>query len=121
MFRCLASVAIIAACAGCSSETSIPASDTLSKSAMRVEFMNSCLNRPEYVARKRAGTLDPYCSCIFNKTMKGLSQEEQITAGFYLYGETHTEFRERLKTSPINPESMMPATQAIDKAVKVCR
>ena len=89
---------------------------------MRTEFLDHCQDRPEYTSRKRAGTLDKYCLCIFGKTMKGLTEEERIVAGFYLYGETSEGYLNRYKFDVQEAmNSMMPASRAIDKAVKSCR
>lgn len=109
---------INAACAG---DTPSSQMDSANQYLMRQEFMTNCQARPEYISQKRAGTLDRLCTCIFDKTMHGLSEEEQVTAGFYLYGETHDSFRERLKTKPINPDTMMPAAEAVGKAARLCR
>lgn len=89
---------------------------------MRAEFMEHCQDRPEYTSRKRAGTLDKYCLCIFDKTMKGLTEEERIVAGFYLYGETSEGYQKRYPFDVLEAaNSMMTASKAINKAVKSCR
>lgn len=89
---------------------------------MWTEFLEHCQARPEYISRKRAGTLDKYCLCVFDRTMKGLTKKERITAGFYLYGETSEGYMDRHSIDVQDVmHSMMPAAQAIDKAVKSCR
>ena len=101
-----------------------PGDETLASKTdnpMRAEFLEHCQDRPEYASRKGAGTLDKYCLCVFDKTMKGLSEEERIAAGFYLYGETSEGYLNRY---PIDVQaaatSMTAASQAIGKAVKSC-
>lgn len=97
-------------------------SSSNSDTPMRTEFLDHCQDRPEYTSRKRARTLDKYCLCVFDRTMKNLTEEERIVAGFYLYGETSEGY---LKRYPFNVQDaangMMAASQAIDKAVKSCR
>ena len=102
-----------------------PGNETIaskSNNPMRAEFLEHCQDRPEYASRKRAGTLDKYCLCVFDKTMKGLSEDERIAAGFYLYGGTSEGY---LKRYPFNVQDaangMMTASQAINKAVNSCR
>ena len=89
---------------------------------MRAEFLEHCQTRPEYKARKRAGTLDKYCLCVFDKTMKDLTEEERIVAGFYLYGESSDDYLNRYPIEVNKAGNIMAtASQAIDKAVKSCR
>lgn len=90
-------------------------------SVMRVEFMESCQARPEYIRKKRAGTLDKHCNCIFKTTMHGLPEDEQRTAAIYLYGETHEAFLERFRADPPPTDAMPAAVKAVAKAAKVCR
>jgi len=105
---------------GCSASEDKPLS--LSENPMRTEFLEHCQARPEYNSRKRAGTLDKYCRCIFDKTMKMLTEKERIAAGFYLYGETSEGYMDRYQVDIQDAvDGMMPASQAIGEAVKSCR
>jgi len=90
-------------------------------SKMRTEFIDHCQNRPDHKAKKRAGTLEKYCSCIFKTTMRGLTQNEQLIAAFYLYGEKDDAFRQKIQTQTPNFDGMGTAAEAIEKAVKRCR
>lgn len=93
-----------------------------SNNVMRTEFLEHCQDLPENISRKRAGTLDKYCFCIFDKTMKGLTEEERTVAGFYLYGSSSEGYMERYPYDVQDAvDNMMTASQAIDHAVKSCR
>jgi len=88
---------------------------------MRTEFLQHCQARPEYASRKRAGTLDKYCLCVFDKTMEGLTEKERIAAGFYLFGEASEDYIDRYPIDIMDAmDAMMPASEAISKAVKSC-
>ena len=88
---------------------------------MRAEFMESCAARPEYVSKRRDGTIDRYCGCVFDRTMKGLTEEQRILAGFYLYGEQSEAFKSRYEMNPDSLQYMGVVSKAIGNAAKVCR
>ncbi|WP_026942785.1 hypothetical protein [Hellea balneolensis] len=88
---------------------------------MRTEFMEACQAKPEYLRKRRNGTIEKHCKCIFKEAMKGLSDEERIVAGFYLYGEQHEGFKKRLHNRPPDLDAMVPAVKAIGRAAKKCR
>lgn len=123
----LMSAAICTALLGCSDGDGAKPSEpqaTLSKSnaykLMRSEFMDSCRVRPEYARRKKTGTLDNHCKCIFKTAMTGRSEDEQMTIAFYLYGEKNKAFQDRFRANPPDLDAMVPAVKAIEKAVKKC-
>lgn len=124
----LLSVSISAALLGCSDKGETESSDSqaaLSKSdvykLMHGEFMDSCRLRPEYARKKKAGTLDTHCACIFKTAMSGLSEDEQLVTAFYLYGEQHEAFRARLSEIKPNYDAMPAAVKAVGRAAKKCR
>ena len=106
-------------------DTTAPSTQVDNADLMQEEFMESCRARPEYVSRKRAGTLDKYCKCIFDVTMRGLTDPERAFAGFYLYGEQHeafqTRFTARFKDAPFDAEAMGAAVKAVGRAAETCR
>ncbi len=88
---------------------------------MRPEFMASCDARPEYASRKREGTLPEFCQCIFDSTLKDLSDPERIIAGIYLYGESDPDYAKRYEMAVPDGAMMAAASVAIDRAVKRCK
>lgn len=88
---------------------------------MRTEFLSACEARPEYERKRRDGTIDRYCGCLFDRTMKGLTEDQRILAGFYLYGEQSEAFKTRYTLSPDLMEHIGLVSKAIDRAAKTCR
>jgi len=115
-----AGVAIALSACAPSSVPETPETATDSLQQMRSEFMESCQARREYIRQKRAGTLEKLCNCIFKTTMRGLSEDEQVTAAFYLYGEQHEAFLKRFQANPPPMDAMPGAIKAVAGAAKIC-
>lgn len=117
-FFCVATI-MLGSLAACSpgADTRLDAHDT----PMRAEFLKHCKARPEYTSLKRAGTLETYCACVFDKTMNSLPEDAWVVAGFYLYGETSEGYMDRHPFDVQDAaEHMGTAAQAIGNAVKSC-
>lgn len=113
----------IVSCAAEQNVGPLPAAnnDPFSMPTMRANFYDRCQNRIEYQSRKRTGTLDKHCKCIFDKTMRGLSKDEQRIAAGYLYGNNDEAFREALRSDPPDLDAMPAAVEAVGRAAKRCR
>jgi len=106
---------------GCSGDNASSGLPQTQLSMLQTEFMKSCRARPEYISKRRAGTLDKHCTCVFKTTMRGLSEDEQRTAALYLYGESNDGFRKRYQENPPNLDAMPGAVNAVAKAAQRCR
>ena len=104
-----------------SGQKSADENDPFSMSNMRAKFYDRCQNRIEYQSKKRAGTLDKHCKCIFDRTMRGLSKDEQRIAAGYLYGNNDEAFREALRSDPPDLDAMPAAVEAVGRAAQKCR
>jgi len=105
---------------GCAAETSEQPDSNGEMARLQSEHMDHCLSRPEYQSRDPE-KIEEHCRCVFTTAMRGLSDDEQLTAAFYLYGETHKAIKERFRANPPDLDAMGPAVEAVAKAAKTCR
>lgn len=114
IFTLLVTGSLISACSAASNSSNDP---------YRVEYLAACESRPN-MKSKDVDKVKKYCRCIYDKTMKGLSDEEIMTARFYLMGQSgiDVEAREDFTSRDITivANTMMPASNAIGDAVKAC-
>lgn len=100
--------------AGCGSEPA-PKFDN----PLRAEILEACLVYPAY---KNAGDsrAKRYCGCVYGKTMKGLTEAEQLVASFYLLEQVGVDTKQRPEFKSIDLSAMGTASTAIGKAVGSC-
>lgn len=97
--------------------------DAKSNDPFRAEFLTACAAQTIYRS-KPVNRITQYCACVYDKTLKGLTPEEAMTARFYLLGQSgidtaaRTEFASR-DLDAVAP-TMAPASAAIGKAVRAC-
>ncbi len=104
------SAVILSACA---------AEQTAPADPHRQEMINACPEKREYKSRDPE-RVKRYCGCVYDNAMKGLSEAEQSAAKFYLLGQT-TDIQNRPEFKTMDLDAMGPASEAIGKAVEVCR
>ena len=85
----------------------------------RQEFVTACPNQPTY-QRHTPKQMNRYCGCIYDKTMKGLSEAEQKVARFYLFGQSGIDMKSRAEYRDMDLSAMGTASAAIGHAVKSC-
>lgn len=102
---------------GCSPGSDGPVSKT--SDPYRAEFMTACQNKPEYKSRD-AAKVKKNCSCIFDQTMKDLTEAEKLTATFYLYAQSGIKVQDREDFKNMAGNTMAAASAAVGKAVRTC-
>ena len=85
----------------------------------RTEFVEACEGRNEYRSMKPE-TRTAYCTCGYDETMSGLSDEEKQFARFYLLAQVGVDVQSRRLISHPNMEAMVEASNAISAAVERC-
>ena len=105
---------------GCAAEPSEKTDSNGEMARLQSEHMEHCVSRREYQSRDLK-KIEKHCRCVFTTAMRGLSDDEQFTAAFYLYGETDKAFKERFRANPPDLDAMGPAIEAVAKAAKTCR
>jgi|GEM_PF-3268296 len=100
--------------AACGTETVSP-----SKDPAKAEMIAACIEYPSYKRRgpERAAR---YCSCVYDNTMRGLTEEEQLVARFYLLGQIGINTRERDEYKKMDISVIGTAANAIGEALKRC-
>lgn len=88
------------------------------------EFLVACTAEPNNTPSGFYGsdkiTPDTYCACIFDTTMRGLSEDEKLVAAFYLLGQSGIDTRNRPEFRQIDPMAMMAGSEAVGRAVNRC-
>ena len=88
---------------------------------IRREFVEACMQMKAYqsVQVDKRNTL---CKCSYDAAIKGLSEDAQNAARFYLLEQAGAETASKnLISNPPNVNAMVEASTAIGKAVQQCR
>ena len=103
--------------------TACSPSDSTSNDPFRTEYLAACENQSFY-KRKPVDKVQKYCRCVYDKTLRGLSDDEKMAARFYLMAQSGIDVQNREEFTSIDPvvaaDSMVPASNAIGEAVKAC-
>jgi hypothetical protein len=94
--------------------------EPVSDDPLRAEFTEACNGRAEYRSMTPVKRI-AFCECGYDKTMAGLSGEEQQFARFYLLSQVGVDARTRNLIQKPNVQAMMKASNAIGEAVRRCR
>ena len=85
----------------------------------RREIVTACSEQKIYRSKPTEKT-QRYCGCIYDKTMKNLTADEQLVARFYLGGQIGLNFKDRPEFKSMDISAMGTASEAIGKAVAKC-
>lgn len=95
-----------------------------SEDPLRTEFLAICQVSPDQVrieaqSQGRIKTAD-YCACVYDKTVRGLSDAEAKVAAFYLMSPVGASQADLQKFRDMDLTAMGAASEAIGKAAKRC-
>jgi len=89
----------------------------------RAEFLPACAAQKAYQSRP-AEKVKTHCACVYDRALKGLTEEEAMTARFYLFGQSGIDVKTRddftSRDMTVVADTMVPASNAIGQAVKAC-
>ncbi len=91
---------------------------------LRTEFLALCQGSPDQVrietqSQGRVKTAD-YCACVYDDTVRGLSDAEAKVAAFYLMSQVGASQADLQKFRDMDLNGMVAASEAIGKAAKRC-
>lgn len=88
------------------------------------EFLAACPSAPNNFLplAVRSGRLpaEPYCACVFEETMRDLSEDEKLIAAMYLLKGVGIDLRNRSEFKIIEGSAIGEAGKALDRA-RACR
>ena len=87
---------------------------------LRKEFAEACFQLAAHRTTKPARR-KPYCSCIYDSTMRGLSNEVRPFAQFYLLQQVGIDARSKNLIDTPEIGAMVKASHAIGAATRRCR
>ena len=87
---------------------------------IRGKFLAACDGRIEYRSMKPQKRR-VYCECVYERTIKGLSELEKQYAQFYLLEQVGVDAQSRQLIGKPDGQAMMKAAQALGKAAARCR
>ena len=93
--------------------------NTADQDLHRQELVDACINSPSYKNRKPE-TASRHCACVYDKTMKGLTDAERLVARFYLSGQVGLNVKDREEFKSMDVGAMGKAAQRIGVAVQAC-
>ncbi len=93
---------------------------------LREAFLDACQVNPDQVRIEEQSngrvTTESYCKCAYDKTMRGLSEQERSTAAFYLLVQVGVDERDAKRRLPaIDYSAMGAASAAIGRMTQQCR
>ena len=85
--------------------------------------MTACPSQKTYQSRPKDKVLK-YCACVYDQTLKGLTEDEAMTARFYLLGQSGIDVKNRRefvdRDITVVADTMGIASRALGEAVKAC-
>lgn len=88
------------------------------------QFASACIAHPQRTREIRRDDglkrVSQYCTCIFDKTMAGLTDDEKQAARFYLFAQVNIDVKSMAEFKSMNLSATGVASQAIGKAVAAC-
>ena len=85
----------------------------------RAEMMAVCTQN-QIERRAKPNRAEKYCACLYDETMKDLSEAERHVARFYLLGQSGIDTKNRNEFKTMDVTAIGTASAAIGAAVKAC-
>ena len=114
IFTGLFALGVMTACSPSSERPNAPSNDPY-----RAEAMTACPMQRSYVNRD-PDRVRKYCACVYDQTMKSLTEPEKMTARFYLLNQMGVDTRTREAFKTLDLTTAGTSSAAIGRAVKKC-
>ena len=91
----------------------------------QAEIIDACMAYPQHAAftKRNEGkkTAEPYCQCIYETAMEGLSEDEQKIAAFYILAQMGVDVDKRTDLHTENFDAIGAGASAVGKAADSCQ